>query len=81
VAAAIDFARRSDREVVRCGGHSVLGISVPDGRLLIDLSGLRAVRVDADARRAWVQGGALLGDLDKAAQAFGLALSSCPCIA
>jgi FAD/FMN-containing dehydrogenase len=43
---------------------------------LIDLSGLRAVRVDADARRAWVQGGALLGDLDRAAQQFGLATTA-----
>jgi hypothetical protein len=51
VAAAVDFARRNDLEIgVRCGGHSVLGISVPDGGLLIDLSGLRAVRVDPDAR-------------------------------
>ena len=62
VAAAVDFSRNNGLEVgVRCGGHSVLGISVPDGGLLIDLSGLRAVRVDPDARRAWVQGGALLG--------------------
>jgi FAD/FMN-containing dehydrogenase len=77
VAAAIDFSRSNHLEIgVRCGGHSVLGISVPDGGLLIDLSGLRAVRVDADARRAWVQGGALLGDLDRAAQQFGLATTA-----
>jgi FAD/FMN-containing dehydrogenase len=77
VAAAIDFSRNNDLEVgVRCVGHSVLGISVPDGGLLIDLSGLRAVRVDPETRRAWVQGGALLGDLDRAAQQFGLATTA-----
>jgi FAD/FMN-containing dehydrogenase len=77
VAAAIDFARRNGLEIgVRCGGHSILGICVPDGGLLIDLVGMRAVRVDPDARRAWVQGGALLGDLDRAAQAFGLATTA-----
>src|SRR5215211_5199749 len=44
VAAAIEFSRINDLEVgVRCGGHSVLGISVPDGGLLIDLSELRGI--------------------------------------
>jgi FAD/FMN-containing dehydrogenase len=77
VAAAINFARRHGLEIgVRCGGHSILGICVPDGGLLIDLSGMCSVRVDPDARRAWVQGGALLGDLDRAAQAFGLATTA-----
>ena len=56
---------------VRCGGHSVLGLGVPDGGLMIDLAPLGAVRVDAGARRAWVQGGALLGALDAAAQEQG----------
>ena len=77
VARAIEFARGNDLEIgIRCGGHSIMGTCVPDGGLLIDLSGLRSVRVDPDARRAWVQGGALLGDLDRAAQVFGLATTA-----
>jgi FAD/FMN-containing dehydrogenase len=77
VAAAVGFARAQDLEIgVRCGGHSVLGISVPEGGLMVDLTPLRAVRVDPDRRRAWVAGGALLGDLDRASQPFGLATTA-----
>jgi FAD/FMN-containing dehydrogenase len=73
VAEAIRHGRERDLEIgVRCGGHSVLGLSVPDDGLMIDLTPMGAVRVDPDRRRAWVQGGALLGALDRAAMAHGL---------
>ena len=74
---AVLAAREHDLEVgVRCGGHSVLGMSVPDDGMMIDLTPLADVRVDPDRRRAWVQGGALLGALDVAAQEHGLATTA-----
>ena len=77
VRAALRAAREHDLEVgVRCGGHGVLGLSVPDGGVMIDLTPLAAVRVDPGRRRAWVQGGALLGALDVAAQEHGLATTA-----
>jgi FAD/FMN-containing dehydrogenase len=77
VAAAVRFAAECDLEIgVRCGGHSVLGLSVPEAGLMIDLSLLRSVRVDPDRRRAWVAGGAVLGDLDRASQPYALATTS-----
>ena len=73
VAAAIRYGREHDLEIgVRCGGHSVLGLGVPDDGLTIDLTPMGAVRVDPERRRAWVQGGALLGELDRAAMEHGL---------
>lgn len=74
VIACVDFARDQGLPLaVRGGGHNIAGSALCDDGLVIDLSGLRAVRVDAVQKRAWVQGGALLGDLDHETQAFGLA--------
>ena len=57
---------------VRCGGHSYPGKSTCDGGMMIDLSPMRAVSIDVDARTATVQGGALLAHLDVASLAEGL---------
>jgi len=77
VVTAVRTARERDLEIgVRCGGHSAAGHAVPDGGLMVDLTPLRAVRVDPGERRAVVQGGALLGALDRATQEFGLAVTA-----
>jgi len=74
VIAAVKFARTHGLQVaVRGGGHGVAGYAVCDDGVMIDLSGMRTVRVDPIARRAWVQGGATWGDVDCETTAFGLA--------
>jgi FAD/FMN-containing dehydrogenase len=70
---AVTFAReRGILTAVRGGGHSWPGKSVCDDGLVIDLSRMNTVAVDADARRARAQGGALLNALDVAALEHGL---------
>ena len=72
---AVRFAREHSLLVsVRGGGHNIAGHAVCDGGLLIDLSQMRSVRVDASVQRAWVEPGALLADVDKETQAFTLAV-------
>ena len=73
VATAIRLGRDRDLEIaIRSGAHSASGHSTTDGGLVIDLSRLRGVTVDARRRTARADGGTLLGELDIAAQAHGL---------
>jgi FAD/FMN-containing dehydrogenase len=72
---AVRFA--SDNKLlvsVRGGGHNIAGNAVCDGGLMIDLSPMKSVRVDIAAKRAWVEPGATLADVDKETQSFGLAV-------
>jgi len=73
VSAALTFAAAQDLPVsIRGGGHNVAGHAVCDDGLMIDLSGMRSVAVDAEARTARVAGGATWGDVDAASQAHRL---------
>jgi FAD/FMN-containing dehydrogenase len=74
VVEAVAFARKHDLLVaIRGGGHNIAGNAVCDDGLMIDLSLMKDVEIDAEARRATVEPGCTLADFDAAAQAHGLA--------
>ena len=73
VVAAVNFARQNGLVVaVRSGGHSVAGLSICDGGILIDLAGLKRIDLDPKARTARAGGGVLWGEFDTATQQHGL---------
>jgi len=73
VATSIRFGRDHDLTIaVRGGGHSAAGLSTCDDGIVIDLSNMRGVAVDAGSKTARVNGGALLSELDSAAMSVGL---------
>jgi FAD/FMN-containing dehydrogenase len=74
VADAVRLGRTLGLEIaVRGGGHNPAGRAVTDGGLMIDLSGMRAIRVDPAARTARAEGGATWRELDRETQVHGLA--------
>jgi len=76
VADAIGLARSSGLEIsVRGGGHNVAGRAVSDRGMMIDLSGMRGVHVDAAARTVRAQGGVTWKELNREAHAHGLAVT------
>ena len=71
---ALSYARENGLEIsIRGGGHNIAGSALCNNGVLIDFSHMKAVSVDAQNRRAYVEPGATLGDFDKAVQAHGLA--------
>jgi FAD/FMN-containing dehydrogenase len=74
VRAAVRYAHERDMLVaVRGGGHNIAGTAVCDDGLVIDLSRMKGIRVDPDARTARAEAGLLWGEFDHETQAFGLA--------
>lgn len=76
VAEALKYAKDNQLPVaVRAGGHSVAGMSMNDGGLVVDVRPMKSVRVDPEARTATVGTGLTCGEFDRATQEHGLALT------
>jgi FAD/FMN-containing dehydrogenase len=77
VIAAVNFAREHELALaVRCGGHNGPGLGTCDDGLVIDLSGMKGIRINPVERSARVEGGCTWGDVDHATHPFGLATPS-----
>ena len=77
VIACVNFARDQKLALaVRGGGHSGPGLCTVDEGVVVDLSRMRGIRVDPEARTVRVEGGARWGDVDHATHPFGLATPS-----
>jgi FAD/FMN-containing dehydrogenase len=73
----IRFAREEGMlTAIRSGGHNGAGLGCCDGGLVIDLSHMKGIHIDPEAKTAWVEAGCTLGDIDHATHTFGLALPS-----
>ena len=74
VMAAVEYGRENKLLVaIRGGGHNGAGLGICDDGLVIDLSRMRSVRVDPEARAVRAEGGCVWGDVDHATHAFGMA--------
>jgi len=74
VITSVNIARDSNLLLaVHGAGHNIAGNSICDGGIMIDLSQMNSVRIDPKSKKAYVEPGAILGDFDHEAQAFGLA--------
>ena len=74
VMTCVNFARTSGLSLsIKGGGHNISGLAVCDAGLMLDLSLMRGVWVDSQARTARAQAGCLLGDVDGETQVHGLA--------
>lgn len=74
VVRTVELARDTGVELsIRGGGHNIAGLALSDGGITLDMSGLRRVEVDPEARLARVDPGCTLGDVDQATQQHGLA--------
>ena len=77
VIAAVDYARETGAPIaVRSGGHSFAGFGMVDGGIVVDLSGMKSMRIDPVRRTARVQPGLTWGEYAEQAQAYGLATTS-----